>query len=40
VLSYLYVKQLAAKTSKIKEFTAAIIPNYTTNSNAAASVKG
>jgi hypothetical protein len=40
VLSYLYVKQLAAKTSKIKESAAAIILNYTANSNAAASTRG
>jgi hypothetical protein len=40
VLSYLYVKQLAAKISKIKESTAAIMPNCTANSDAAASAGG
>jgi hypothetical protein len=40
VLSYLHVKQLAAKTSKIKESAAAIMPNCTANSDAAASARG
>jgi hypothetical protein len=40
VLSYLYVKQLAAKTSKVKEFAAATVSNYTANSNAAACARG